>query len=228
MTDSRHSHAPSPRTKGERTAQHRAAPARKVPPAVLAAGRPDLLGAEDVIDLQRTAGNAATADLLAQRSAVADVVARGGDPLPESVRAEMEARMGHDFSDVRIHTDSAAHESATSVQARAYTVGSDIVFQREAFNPTSMAGRTLIAHELTHVVQQRNGPVSGTDTGHGVKVSDPADRFEREAEAAARPAMRPAVPDPATTPGEPATDQPSAVAIQRERVEEEEDDEVGP
>jgi hypothetical protein len=93
----------------------------------------------------------------------------------------MEARFGHDFGDVRVHTDGVAHESARSVNAQAYTVGSDIVFQRDRFDPDSDSGRHVLAHELTHVVQQRSGPVEGTETDGGVRVSDPSDRFEREA-----------------------------------------------
>ena len=93
----------------------------------------------------------------------------------------MEGRFGQDFGDVRVHNDGAAHESAKSVNAQAYTVGSNIVFQRDKYDPASDAGKHMIAHELTHVVQQRNGPVDGTDAGGGVKVSDPSDRFERDA-----------------------------------------------
>ena len=107
----------------------------------------------------------------------------------------MEGRLGHSFSDVRVHTGEAAHNSAASVNAHAYTVGSNIVFQRDKFDPGSDAGRTMIAHELTHVVQQRSGPVDGTATGTGVRVSDPSDRFEREAAATAERAMSaPAIP----------------------------------
>jgi len=101
----------------------------------------------------------------------------------------MEGRLGHSFSDVRVHTGEAAHNSAMSVNAHAYTVGSNIVFQRDKYDPGSDAGRTMIAHELTHVVQQRTGPVDGTATGTGVRVSDPSDRFEREAAATAERAM---------------------------------------
>ena len=81
------------------------------------------------------------------------------------------------------------------MNAHAYTVGSNIVFQRDKYDPGSDAGRTMIAHELTHVVQQRSGPVDGTATGTGVRVSDPSDRFEREAAATAERAMSaPALP----------------------------------
>lgn len=163
------------------------------------AGRSDVLDAHAVLGLQRAAGNAAVGSLLdpesEERSPVHDVVgAGGGQPLAPELREEMQDRLGHDFSDVRIHTDAAAHESARSVNAHAYTVGHDVVFQRDRFDPSSTAGKTMLAHELTHVVQQRSGPVDGTDAGGGVRVSDPSDRFEREAAANAERVMaQPAV-----------------------------------
>jgi hypothetical protein len=152
--------------------------------AAAVAGRSEVVGPEGMLHLQRLAGNAAL-----QRSPVLDVVGSGGAPLDEETRTDMESRLGHDFSDVRVHTGGAADESARSVSAQAYTVGSDIVFASGRYDPTSDAGRHMLAHELTHVVQQRSGPVDGTDAGDGVRVSDPSDRFEREAAANADRAM---------------------------------------
>jgi hypothetical protein len=94
----------------------------------------------------------------------------------------MESQLGHDFSDVRVHTDVGASESARSVNAQAYTVGSDVVFQSGSYQPDSPTGQHMLAHELTHVVQQRAGPVDGTPAAGGIKISDPSDRFEREAQ----------------------------------------------
>src|ERR1043165_2400398 len=71
-----------------------------------------------------------------------------GQPLDSDTRVFMESRFGHDFSRVRVHTDRDAAQSAESIGASAYTVGSDIVFGAGAFN------RQRLAHELTHVVQQ--------------------------------------------------------------------------
>ncbi|MEU9117871.1 DUF4157 domain-containing protein [Streptomyces sp. NPDC048483] len=130
-----------------------------------------------------------TAPSTVQRSAVQDVLRTPGRALAEPVRTDMESRLGADFSDVRVHTDPAAHESAESVNAHAYTSGSHIVFQRGRYDTSSAAGRHMLAHELTHVLQQRSGPVAGTDRGDGTKVSDPSDRFEREAETNAARAM---------------------------------------
>lgn len=153
-------------------------------------GRLDVAGPAGIAGLQRAVGNAGTSALVGddstgERSAVHEVIGSGGAPLPADLRADMEGRFGHDFGDVRIHDDSAAHDSAKSVNAQAYTVGSDIVFGHDRYDPHSQAGRHVLAHELTHVVQQRSGPVEGTDVGGGVKVSDPADRFERDAVATA-------------------------------------------
>lgn len=149
-----------------------------------ASGRPEVLGPQGMLDVQRSAGNgAATEALEDERSPVHDVIGSGGQPLAPAVRADMEVRMGQDFGDVRVHDGSAADASARSVRAHAYTVGSNIVFQRGAYQPESADGQRLLAHELTHVVQQRNGPVDGTPALGGISVSDPSDRFERDAAA---------------------------------------------
>ena len=155
-----------------------------------AADRAGMLDAEKLLGLQRSAGNAGVTSLLEEeRSPVHDVVGSGGRPLEPEVRADMEGRLGHDFSDVRVHDDSAASASAAAVGAHAYTVGSSVVFQRDAYDPSSTQGRTTLAHELTHVVQQRQGAVDGTDVSGGIRVSDPSDRFEREAAATAAQAI---------------------------------------
>ena len=128
----------------------------------------------------------------------------------------MESALGHDFGDVQIHTDAKAGASARSVQAQAYTVGSNIVFQRDHYDPSSQAGKTTLAHELTHVVQQRSGPVDGTAAPGGIKVSDPSDRFEREAAANADRVMSGPTVDPTTV-------SPSGPAVQRHEAGHEED-----
>lgn len=160
------------------------------------AGRTDVLGPSGMLGLQRAVGNAGVGAVVEEeRSPVHDVVSSGGSPLSADVREDMEGRFGQDFSDVRVHTGSAAHDSAKSVNAQAYTVGSNIVFQSDKYDPSSDSGKHMLAHELTHVVQQRSGPVDGTDAGGGVKVSNPSDRFEREAVANAdRMMSAPAAP----------------------------------
>jgi hypothetical protein len=79
----------------------------------------------------------------------------GGQPLPEHVSAYFEPRFGYDFSRVLIHTDAKADESARAVNARAFTVGRDVVFGTGQYAPGTSEGRRLLAHELTHVVQQK-------------------------------------------------------------------------
>jgi hypothetical protein len=95
----------------------------------------------------------------------------------------MERALGADLGDVRIHDDAAASRSAEAINARAYTVGSDVVFREGTYQPDTADGQRVLAHELTHVVQQRSGPVDGTVAGGGIALSDPGDRFERAAEA---------------------------------------------
>lgn len=89
--------------------------------------------------------------------AVQAVLRSPGTPLDEETRGFMESRFHHDFSRVRLHTDARGAESARAVHAIAYTVGSDIAFRDGAFSPGTTAGRKLLAHELTHVVQQGGG-----------------------------------------------------------------------
>ena len=81
--------------------------------------------------------------------------AASGAPLEQNTRALMETRLGHDFSQVRVHTDEKAAASARDVNARAYTVGDDIVFGKGQYHPAAASSQRLIAHELAHVVQQR-------------------------------------------------------------------------
>lgn len=86
--------------------------------------------------------------------AVSDVLSSQGRPLDTSTRSFMESRFGHDFSGVRVHTDTRAQESARDVNALAYTTGRDIVFNAGQYAPATSEGRKLIAHELAHVAQQ--------------------------------------------------------------------------
>jgi Domain of unknown function (DUF4157) len=90
------------------------------------------------------------------------VLSSPGRPLDRALRKDMEQRFGYDFSNVRVHTDPAAGQSAIDVNARAYTVGHDIVFGTGQYSPNSHEGRRLLSHELTHVVQQS---ASGFGTG---------------------------------------------------------------
>src|SRR5262245_24532558 len=110
-------------------------------------------------------------------SSVDRVLASPGTPLEPALRHDMEHRFGHDFARVRLHTDAAADQSARQVNANAYTVGHDIVFRAGRFAPATHGGRRLLAHELTHVVQQ-----SGTDNAMCIDAGEKA-LFRQPAEA---------------------------------------------
>jgi len=159
------------------------------PPAVDHEAPAPARGAPDsLLGLQRSAGNAAVARLL--RSG-------GGAPLDTATREDMEARFGGaDFGAVRVHTGSAARTSAEAVGAEAYAVGSDIVLRRSVLDVGSADGRHLLAHELTHVLQQRGAP-----TGGELAVGDPEDQFERQAAATADRVVAGGVAAPPATSG---------------------------
>src|SRR5262245_28713727 len=129
---------------------------------------------------------------------VSDVLASGGRPLDYRLRSQMEPQFGHDFSGVRVHTDAKAAESARAMNALAYTVGNHIAFQPGFYNPASEGGQYLLAHELTHVVQNRN---SGSSShGFSQHISHPGDASEREASQVARAVIsnhKPQVSQPA-------------------------------
>jgi hypothetical protein len=81
-----------------------------------------------------------------------DVLRSSGHALDPATRASMEPRFGRDFADVRVHTDAAAAESARAINSLAYTAGDHVVFAAGNYNPRTVAGKRLLAHELTHVV----------------------------------------------------------------------------
>lgn len=193
-------------------------------PAMLeaAAGRrAETLNTATLLNLQRLAGNSSVGSLLGEEreepSPVRDVVGSGGgSPLDGPTRTFMESRLGHDFGDVRVHTGQKADESATSINAQAYTVGSDVVFQSSKYAPETPTGLHTLAHELTHVVQQREGPVSGTPAAGGIRLSDPSDQFEQAASRNATAAIS-GNPVAAASPGS------GEASVQRAGEEEEEE-----
>jgi hypothetical protein len=150
-----------------------------------------------LLSLQRMAGNASVSALLggeredeAEASPVRDVVASGGgSPLDVGARSFLEDRLGSDFSDVRVHTGGGADESARSIDAQAYTVGTDVVFRSGAYQPDTSAGRHVLAHELAHVIQQKAGPVDGSPAPGGIRLSHPSDAFEQAAQRTADQAL---------------------------------------
>jgi Domain of unknown function (DUF4157) len=169
-------------------------PATQTPAPAPAIARPAAVGAPHasldqaaVTELQRTAGNQAVVQLLGEdqpaRSPVHDVVgSAGGASLDPGTRGLMESAFGRSFGDVRVHTGEQASRSAEAVGANAYTVGTDVVFKSGHYDPGTPTGQRTLAHELTHVVQQSQGPVDGSDAPGGIRLSDPSDRFERAAD----------------------------------------------
>lgn len=113
-------------------------------------------------DIQSFTGHTASQVGVAPPS-VHRVLAGSGRSLQPTLQDEMERRFGHDFSKVRVYTGDAAEQSARDVNAHAYTVGHNIVFGASQFAPGTHIGRRLIAHELTHVVQQRVGLVPASE-----------------------------------------------------------------
>jgi len=108
---------------------------------------------------------------------VHDVLNSPGQPLDAGTRAFMEPRFGYDFSQVRVHADAKAAESTWAVNALAYTVGRDVVFGTGQYELGTSEGRRLVAHELTHVVQQ------GMNTSQGeLELGRPGDTYEQEAD----------------------------------------------
>jgi hypothetical protein len=101
-------------------------------------------------------------------ASVDQALANPGRPLEPALRNDMEQRFGHDFSKVRVHADQAAEGSAEDIDASAYTVGRDIMFGTGEFRPATPDGRRLIAHELTHVVQQ-GGTGSYSNNEHTIQ-----------------------------------------------------------
>ncbi|WP_443060726.1 eCIS core domain-containing protein [Streptomyces sp. NBC_00448] len=177
----------------EVSAAGRSRPSAPPRPAVAGPRPAPGTSAAGLLALQRAVGNSAVARMLqddehghghphgagcghgpaVQRSAVHSVLRGSGRAPAAPLRAEMEARLGADFGDVRIHDDSAARRSAAELGARAYTSGHHVVVGDGG------ADKRTLAHELTHVIQQRTGPVAGTPTGDGLRVSDPGDAYER-------------------------------------------------
>ncbi len=98
--------------------------------------------------------------------------------LPDHLRSQMEASFGANFSGVRIHNNS---ENAKNLGAKAYTQGEDIHFASGDYNPTTQEGKELVAHELTHVIQQKAGKVEPTTEVNGAKIND-SSSLEKEAD----------------------------------------------
>ena len=109
----------------------------------------------------------------------------GGQPLPPDSRSFFESRLGQNLSEVRVHVGPKANEAARSIDARAFTYGSDIAFKNGAYALDNLRGRKLLAHELAHVVQQdgppgtlQRQPAGGAAAGAGLDTPGPANEFK--------------------------------------------------
>jgi len=118
---------------------------------------------------------------------VHEVLRSPGHALDAPTRAFFEPRFRHDFSQVRVHTDAKAAESAQAVNALAYTVGRDVVFAAGKYDPHTESGKDLLAHELVHAVQQDSTPHLA---GEFLRMSDPLDHRERQADCVAHEIIR--------------------------------------
>jgi len=180
-----------PRSRPEKAAQKENRPGKQAPSPVDLQGR---LDAGALRRMQQTVGNGAVRRLLAQRqaagkasvdeeSAAAIEKARGGGTPVDGRMAERAGRvMGRSFADVRVHTGAEADRLSRNLGARAFTTGKDIFFREGTYAPGSREGRQLLAHELTHVVQQGG---QAPPPGSQLAVNDPHDAYEAEADAVA-------------------------------------------
>lgn len=139
------------------------------------AGRLAAAGSPNRGDLLRDAAGSGPA---AAPAIVQEVLRGSGRPLPEATRSTMEARLGHNFADVRIHTGEPAGASAQAVAAHAYTVGRHIVFAPGRFDVDSGQGRRLLAHELIHAASHPAGKPAPSGE---LRISSPGEAAERHA-----------------------------------------------
>jgi len=114
---------------------------------------------------------------------VNEVLRSPGQPLDPETRAFFGSRFGHDFSQVRVHDDAKAAESARAVNAVAYTVGKDIVIETGRYTPVSIEGKRLLGHELVHTIQQKFGADMHRPISKRLYMNDSEDSFEKEAKA---------------------------------------------
>src|SRR5271157_4400178 len=135
--------------------------------------------------------------------------------LDSETREFMEGGFGYDFSSVRIHANPSAANSSEAIDANAYTVGQDIVFGSGKYSPGSREGRRLIAHELTHVVQQSSSAIAAPGLSEGeLAISEPTDQSEQIAESNAAEIMSGGTLGQAA-----AGESPGAGAVQRDEDE---------
>lgn len=182
---------------------------------------------------QQQVGNRAVQRLLAQRSgdgpfdlddSTAERINRergGGQTLDRGVQVRMSKATGQDFSDVKVHTGPESHALNEQLSAKAFTTGQDIYFREGAYDPGSSGGQELLAHELTHVVQQRSGSVGGG--GGKMTVNAPGDAYEQQADSVAKTVAGPAAAPSVQRENVPEEEEVQTKSLQREEMPEEEE-----
>jgi hypothetical protein len=115
-------------------------------------------GEEELLQTKEVSGSTPSLGLGTGTKAVINAMGGGGSPLPPETHSFMKDRFGLEFSGVRIHTDAEAERTASALNAEAYTYGRDIYFGKNKYSPGTTSGKHLLAHELTHVVQQKSRP----------------------------------------------------------------------
>ncbi len=151
----------------------------------------------EIMRLQATGGNQMVVRLVAAgrspgREPDGDLADRiraqlgRGERLPDDLRAQAQAGLGRRLGEVRLHRDTDAASLADDLAARAFTTGQDVFFGQGEYDPSTPSGYELFTHELAHTLQQSSGPAGETRSLSGLTVSDPADRDEQAAAAAAR------------------------------------------
>ncbi len=153
----------------------KASETRKMTPGQLL-DAPDTLRSDDVLAAQKEYGNQVVQRALDEKkleptdkqgnlhdelSSTIQQSRGSGASLPKNLQQEIGKKLGHDFSNVRLHTDEKADKLSRTIHARAFTIGSDIYFKNGVFAPSTQKGRETLVHELTHVVQQSNSKYSG-------------------------------------------------------------------
>ncbi len=186
--------------------------------------------------LQHQVGNQAVQRLLAQRSGNGpfdlndETEARinnqrgSGQSLDSAIQTKMGDATGHDFSDVKVHTDPESHALNEELSAKAFTTGHDIFFREGAYQPGSGEGQELIAHELTHVVQQSSGAVGSG--GGRMTVNAPGDAYEQEADSVAHTVMSGGATPAVQRETMENDDELQMKSLQREEAPQEDDDEL--
>jgi Domain of unknown function (DUF4157) len=131
--------------------------------------------------VQRSRQGEGDADAAPEVEAGIEQARGGGQPLDRTLQRQMESAFGSNFSGVRVHTDTNAHSLNEALSARAFTTGQDIFFRQGEYNPGSSGGKELVAHELTHVVQQ-SGEIQARGIQAKLTIGQPNDAYEQEAD----------------------------------------------